>query len=159
MRTKIKGNGFFMSAKPSRVVIRQRLSNGQYMSLRFYRHRTTAIEDVLYCWKVSLYIGDKKAADRWNRGKGKDSGKQTGAGSIAGLRLAMLYVIDFATDFIGSNAELQIDFEDAKRGRVYERLLKHRGFTDYRKEGKLYCIAYRNPDRWEWNENEKGAGA
>lgn len=160
MRTRTRGDGFIMSVDPSRVVIRQRLSNGQYMTLRFYRHRTKVLDGVPYCWKVSLYIGDMKGADRWNRGKGKDSGKQTGTGSIEGLRMAMHHTLSFAKGFVGTNSELQIDFEDEKRARVYMWLLRYPGFNGYEDDaGKLFCIAYRDPDYWNYDDTKKGAGA
>lgn len=145
---------------PSRVIFRQQLSNGQYITMRFYRHRSKVFEPpVLYGWKVSLYIGDKKAADRWNRGKGKDHGKQTGSGHIEGLRLAKEYLLYFVATYLGTRAELQIDAADLKRHGAYKWLLRYPGFTDYGDNGEKGCIAYRDPAHWEWNETEETEGA
>lgn len=152
-----------MTIIPSRITIRERLANGDWLTIWFHRNLTTgdlAKEDILYCWTVAMYIGDRKAANRWKRGKSKKGSKQTGKGSIEGLRLAEKYLLNVGHGWMRRRDELRILWEDDKRMRAYRWLLRHPGFNDYTDEdtGKSFAIGFRHPEYWSYELPGEGAG-
>lgn len=156
-----RGDNWVVRETPSQVSIRERLSNGQYLTMRFWRVKAKGDiwGHVVYVWKVSVHIGSKKEARRWRRRKKGTRSKQTGNCGLEGLREAQGYLLRFAMNFCGWRDELQIDWEDDKRRRAYRWLVRHPGFALYVRDGKEICYAFRHPDLYEWEPNDiKGDG-
>lgn len=149
------GKKWRVTASPNKVRLTERLSNGQYLSMWFWRRRVKGGDDqILYIWTVGLYIGDRKGASHWRRNKAMV--KQTGTCGMEGLAIALDTIKAFTANF-GYREELQIMHSDIKRHRAYKYLLRYPGFTIYSYGNKQDArIAFRIPDYWEWVPN-KGA--
>lgn len=154
-----RGKTWFVKSTPSKTFVRERLSNGQYLTMRFWRARAkgeaAAAGQIVYVWKVSVHIGSRKELKQWRKRRKGSRSKQTGKVGLEGLREAQGYILRFAMNFCSWRDELQVEWEDDKRRRAYRWLLRHPGFVLYKDEGKEYCYAFRHPDLYEWIPNIK----
>jgi hypothetical protein len=148
-----RGQNWIIREKPSGLCIREKLSNGQYLNMWFWRKRAAAAHaPILYVWTVGLYIGGKKDAAHWRRCKAKT--KQTGDCGLEGLKIALENIKTF-TSRMGYREELQIGHEDMKRHRAYKFLLRYPEFAEYTFADSKPCIAFRITDYWEWNPKKR----
>lgn len=149
MRRKRQDNGIGMwqYLSPSKITLKQKLSDGNYLSIWFRRRRVKGEEwqGVHYLWTCSVYVGTLKDARIWAGKKTHD--KITGNGTIEALRLAKGYILGFCRVFVEYGMELQINASDAKRYRAYKFLMRYDGFQA---EEETRTIHYRNPKYYEW---------
>lgn len=150
-----RGDNWICKERPTRLFYRSKLSNGQYLSMWFWRQRfKDPNKQVIYIWTVGAYIGSIKGAKLWRVGKRRT--KQTGDCGLEGLKEAARFIKSFA-DQLGYREEMQIKHEDNKRHRAYKWLLRYPGFSLYEFDDKTEpCIAFRNLDYWEWKPSKKG---
>jgi hypothetical protein len=148
-----KHEGETIIERPNMIRCRYTLSNGQLLSVFFARKRANSpMYGICYVWSVAIHIGrNRKEANRWfqSRNHAQDD-RQTGQCGLEGLRIALRYILQFAESICVPNAEMQIAWTDDKRMRAYRYLLRFPGFIFYEDQGNPQCIAYRNPDIYEW---------
>lgn len=152
----LKFTGETIAERPNSIRCRYKLSNGQLLSVYFTRipNKGRSI-GVKYVWMVAAHIGNgRKSANKWNNKRHAGPEKSTGTCGLEGLAVAARYIKAFAAHKIKQGAEMQIGWPDKKRMRAYMYLLRYDGFTLYRHEDNTpMCIAYRNPDYYEWIPN------
>lgn len=129
--------------------IHEPLSNGQWLNLYFEKKCTS---ERINIWETGLCISKSvKAANEWfiGRGKGykKINNRMTGKCGIEGLRKALNYICEFASN-LKCNEELHVGWVDEKRKYAYRKLLKHNFFVD---EDYGFYHA-RNTKYWKQNE-------
>jgi hypothetical protein len=152
---------------PSRKIYRETLSNGQVLTVWFYRFRSRPVEPwaisypdtkIAHIWRVAIYIGTKEEAERWIKTPYKQRIKrikQTGVCGLEGMRRALECVIRHC-EGMGEREELHIICEDAKRYRAYRWLIRHfNGFTDYVGDDGGMAIGFRHPNWWVWKTKEE----
>lgn len=135
----------------SSVRIREKLSNGQLLSVFFKRIRNKSNPGggIHYIWSLAVHIGySRKQANRWYHMPYTQRIKtiqQTGDCGLEGLRKALGYLMEHC-ESMGQYEELQIYCDDAKRYRTYRYLVKHyKGFTEHVASPGQMIIAYANP--------------
>lgn len=148
--------------RKNRVIIRDKLSNGQILTVFFNRKRADPKKTewtveypntkIAFIWKVAIHIGnDLKDGRRWYDMDYKSRVSkygQTGKCGLEGLKKALEHVINFCKR-MGEREELQIICDDDKRYRAYRYLNRFNGFKDH---GGWF--AFRHPNWWYWDENK-----
>lgn len=143
-------DGSTIREKPSGLTVREPLSNGQFLTMWFWRERPSDYDGpVNAIWSVAIYIGTKKGAALWKRGKLPE--KQTGECGLEGLRVALGNVLALANN-IGWREEFQIKWADEKRRRAYRWLLRYPGFYEHKEDDAL---TFRRMEYWG-REDDKG---
>ncbi|MED0679691.1 hypothetical protein P4S83_17780 [Aneurinibacillus thermoaerophilus] len=139
--------------RKSEVRIFEKLPNGLYLNLYFFRKRP---KTRFAQWHVALYISKtRKEANKWfNNSSKRKKNPITGDGSLIGLKRALDYILEFSR-LIGFYEELIVNWEDERRRSAY-RYLKRHGFIDYcDKEGNITGYGIRNPNFYEWIPKEE----
>lgn len=146
--------------RKNRFLIKEQLSNGQWLTVFFIRKRANPKKcvqrpkypdtKIVYIWTVGIYIGDGvKAAKRWFHMDYKKRTQRdiiTGNCGLEGLRKAMNHVIDFC-ERLKERDELHILCDDKRRFRAYKYLMRFNGFAQH---NDFY--AFRHPNWWHWSE-------
>jgi hypothetical protein len=159
MRVWEREDGYSIVGRPTAWRVRQRMKNGQWLSVFFKRHRAKGTKEergpIVYIWNVAIHIGpNKKAGSKWYHGwSKKDHNRSTGDGSLAALCQALAYIRGFVENYMGLHDELHIHWSDAKRARAYRYLLRYPGFAiDPDMPG---FIMARNPHIYEWKGGDE----
>ena len=129
--------------------IHEPLSNGQWLNLYIWKCRCNPSLMPAH-WSVGLCISKTvKQANNWCRRTHNSNlnNKQTGKVGLEGLIKAFNYIMEFGS-LLRADEILWINTENAKRAKVYSRLLKYPNWQAFCQDGDTVFM-YSNPKYWK----------
>ncbi len=136
--------------RKSQVRYCEKLSNGQFLHVYFWREKEFVSDRVVYVWNVGIIITDsRKKANYWKNRNPKGSKQMaTGKAGLEGLKKALDIILEFRNR-LKPNEYLFVVFDDEKRKNAYRWLERH-GFMEFHKNGKFRAYGTFNPLYGNW---------